>query len=267
MLNTCRYRYLITVLLVCIGTLTSAMAFGSQADLDREIDQLLDDFTTREVPVEKLAAQIKWSGISDARLFDPIEARLLEKTDEITRLNVQYLSWLVQILAFSGQPKYFDTLQQVSIKTYENKVARKLAHYTKSALNVFPDFKRWNPIIYKDLDKVPVDRIAIQRIINMLESEDPTLVPVGVDIVLGSYAWSHNPEIFEVANRQLLLRHDKVVEDGDNAEAVANLCKLLGESNDPNYLPTLDAVNDKAQFRGIGRWADKSAHRLRAATR
>lgn len=254
------------VSIVLAGSLAiSPNSNADQADLDREIDQLLRDFDTRDVPADELAERIKWSGISDTRLFDPIEARLLEKSQEITRLNVQYLSWLVQLLAFSGQMKYFDTLQHISQITFENRTARNLAHHTKSSLTVLPDFARWNPIIARNLADVPKEKIPVQRVLNMLTADEPALVTIGAKIAVKHRPFSLESEIFAVANQQLLERYQEITND-DEEQALSHLCKVLGESRDRQYLTTLEKVKAEVNSRAVKGWAEKSIRRLYTST-
>ena len=209
-----------------------------------------------------IARRIKWSGISDTRLFDPIETRLLEIINgKLKRDDTQYVSWLVQLLAFSGQTKYLPTLQGIQDGSIGKGLPPKLLRHTESSIAVLPDFNRWNPIIYANLDQVTEGSLERQRVINMLNSTEDSLVRVGASFVYDFYF--SDKEIVELVNRLLLEKHSQATNNDELSESVAWLCKALGETDNPEYVATLEAVKSNATVGSVKRWSDKSLRKLR----
>ena len=57
----------------------AAPASASQADLDAEVQGIINDYQAKAQSIQQIVARIKWSGITDPRLFDPMEAELLAR--------------------------------------------------------------------------------------------------------------------------------------------------------------------------------------------
>lgn len=261
------FSTILSISTAIVVSLSSVASHAAQADLDKEIDQLLSDFNNRAEPINLIATRIKWSGISDTRLFDPVEERLLQLVAEKDRGfdEVQYVSWLVQMLAFSGQEKYLPTLSGIADGTIGNRFSKKLVRHTESSILVLPDFAKWNPDIYAGLENVEGKTLQRQRTINMLKSEHDPLVRVGASLVFDNYTAS--PDMISLVNDLLLAKHESVNDNDELAESVAWLCKALGESGNPDYLATLETVKENARIGAVKRWSSKSLRRLKQLTR
>jgi hypothetical protein len=237
----------------------AAASLASQDDLNRELDGLIEDFTNKKTPINELINNsIKWSGISDARLFDAIEKELLASYSKDTSFDgVQRNSWLVQALAFSGQPKYRTTIETVM----NSSKSQKLRQHAESSLKVQPDFAQWSPVIAKGLADVPPERIGKQRTINMLTAADPELSRAGASFVLSKYL--HDPEMIELTKQQLIARYKQASRDLEAAEAAAWMCKVLGETGNKEFIPLLQEVKANAKQPAVERWAGKSISKLK----
>lgn len=233
------------------------MARAGQADLDREVDQLIADYRARSEGINLIARRIKWSGITDPRLFDPIEADVLAGyATARTGDEVQYQSWLVQLLAFSGQEKYRATLQQVLAGTPNSKLKR----HTESSLRVLPDYARWNPVIAAGTAEVPADAIRRKRVTNMLTAADHSLARAGASFVYDEYA--RDTAMTDLVRDQLVARSAAAQTDTEAAEAVAWLCKVLGASGNAAYAPVLAEVKQTARQPAVVRWSTKALRQL-----
>src|SRR5690349_25117800 len=91
------------VLIAGFGLLIAQPGLATQADLDSEVDGILADLQSKSVPINLLTKRIKWTGITERRLFDAVEAELLADYRTARGMDgIQRVSWLVQFLAFSG---------------------------------------------------------------------------------------------------------------------------------------------------------------------
>ena len=125
----------------------SAPAYAGQADLDAEVQAISNDYQAKAQPINQIVARIKWSGIADTHLFDAMEAELLSRyATDTGSADSEYLSWLVQALAFSGLSKYQPTIEAVSASA----PTAKLKRHSATSLRVLPQFARWNLIIAND---------------------------------------------------------------------------------------------------------------------
>jgi hypothetical protein len=253
-------RQLICHLLAVTASLWLASAsLASQDDLNREAQRLLQDFTNKTTPIHDLINNsIKWSGISDARLFDAIEAELLANYQKDTGFDaVQRNAWLVQALAFSGQAKYRATIEAVQ----KNTKSGNLRKHAESSLRVQPDFARWSPVIASGLADVPPDRIPKQRVINMLTAADAKLARAGTSLVLTQYL--QDPEMIELTKQQLITRHKHADADPATAEAAAWMCRVLGETGNKEFIPLLEEVKANTKQPALDRWAENSISKLK----
>src|SRR4051812_28755760 len=108
-----------------IASLFAALLFSSAAlaatpeeDLTRYIAIFSGETRGHNDAVESLA----WMGISDPRLYDIIEKRVLEEADKVKldRNELGRVQRYLRALGFSGQAKYANTIQKYAVeKVYE----------------------------------------------------------------------------------------------------------------------------------------------------
>src|SRR3954465_2348748 len=126
-------------ILILLSLLLSmpAGAASIEEDVQRNIALFRGDAITHSPSAEALG----WTGLSDPRLFDVIEQRLLKDypAPADNRLEKQGLARDIRALGFSGDAKYLPTINR--FLEY-----RDTAVYAKHALVDMPDYKRWNPI-------------------------------------------------------------------------------------------------------------------------
>ena len=202
--------------------------------------------------------RIKWTGMSDPRLFDAMEAVLQAHYQVDTNSDgVQYSSWLAQALAFSGQPKYRATLEKVLATTESDK----LRHHTQRALQVLPKFASWNPVIAAGVEAAPTADIPKQRASNMLKAEDPELMHAGVILVLDHFL--SDAAVTDLMRDRLVARYKQADNNPALAKTLASACKVLGQTGNSSYVPTLDAVAAYTKRSTLKRWAGWAGRRLK----
>ena len=235
----------------------AAPASASQADLDAEVQGIINDYRAKAQSIQQIVARIKWSGITDPRLFDAMEAELLARyaTDK-SREGAEHLGWLVQALAFSGSSKYQPTIEAVG----QTALTAKLMRHGVSSLRVLPQYAAWNPIITKGTETVAALEIPRQRVINMLNSNDPELMRAGASFVLTRFITDR--QITDSMRDMLAARYKEAETNDLLAEAMAWFCKVLGTSGQKDYIATLQDVKANSDQSAIERWSDNALDML-----
>lgn len=209
----------------------------------------------KEEQILAINSKIRFSGITNVELFDIAEKNMLgTNSTKAKREDVQYISWMVQMLAFSGQEKYKDSLNKLLATTKVSTIKR---HIT-SSLEVLPKYHRWNIIVSQNLENVPFPDLSRARLINMLNSEDPELVRGGASIA--NHFYLEDEEITDLVEKRLLIFYPKAtaISSDQYAEASAWLCKILGNTRKQKYVPTLKQILNSSQAPALQRWAKKS---------
>jgi hypothetical protein len=250
-------RILVASLPMLFGAnLASAQAAPSA--LQRELDEIIAIYGAKSEPLNVLVRRMKWSGHSDPRFFDQIEADLLANyMNRGSSDDVQYNAWLVQYLAFSGREKYRPAIQKV----FETTTSSKLRRHAESSLRVLTDFAAWNPAIVAGLESAAPGQLWRRRVINMLQANDPRLARAGASFVFDSYV--DDREITNLVAQQLMARYARASESDDVAEAVAWLCKALGGTGYSEYMPFLEKVLAETRQQAVKRHAKASLAALR----
>jgi hypothetical protein len=209
----------------------------------------------KEEQMLSINSRIRFSGITDIALFDIAEKNMLDTPPDSTkREDIQYVSWMAQMLAFSGQEKYKDSLTKLLATTNTPTIKR---HVT-SSLEVLPKYQRWNMIIAQNLESVPVSGLGKARLINMLNSDDPELVRGGASIA--NHFYVTDEEVTDLVEKRLLILYPKSssVSSDQYAEASSWLCKVLGNTRKQKYIPTLTQILNSTKVPALHRWAKKS---------
>ena len=178
-----------------------------------------------------------WKGISDTRVFDVVEQRLLADA-AIARDDKQQknrVALYIRALGFSGQAKYLPTINQfVTDEAYER--------YAKSALVDLPKYRQWNPVIANRASFDPKLGDDTNRVMNMLRADDFMLKRVGAKRVFYKH---QEPEVLELLAKELRTNYAKATPE--TADAVAWMVKALGQPRLEKYKPLIEEVAATAQ--------------------
>ncbi len=264
---------------------------------ENEINTLIAIFEegSRDEQVIAIRHHLRWSGISDPRLYDRFEMRLLNYCVSTLDTNTaEYASWVAKALAFSGNEKYLSTLNRAA----EDCNHPKLRRYVDMSLGLLPKHKIWNPVISKDLEKITdMDKFTAHRISNMRNSTHTELIKAGFQLAnynlttpassveisqardnqkdslirsLNSekadevryaaqliYESSESPVMFDAVSNVLERSYKKSVRRGTQSDAIAWLCKALGKSKDPKYMPLLEKIaKSNRVHQSVREWAN-----------
>ena len=219
-----------TFLVLCIAIFFSAFATAAskEDDVNRYVQIFDGDSSLHTAAVESLA----WTGISDVRVFDPLERRILNEAQQAASdgRKKDQIAYYLRALGFSGQPKYASTLAKfASDGPYER--------YAKTALLNLALYQNWNPVISNRASFDPKYSDDVNRILNMLRSTDFQLKMIGAKRVF----YSNKDEVLlEMLAEQI--RTTYTMNDPAINDPIAWLVKALGSAKQPKYQSLLQEV-------------------------
>ena len=208
--------------------------FEGGADSDRAVDDLA------------------WMGISDTRLYDVVERRLLADSHGLSmrqRQERNHVARLIKAMGFSGQPRYEAVLTSL---------AADYRHPVERALLNLKLYQRWNPIISSRANWDPALSDDVNRVRNMLGSDDLDLQALGAKRVF--FALSNQPVLLEMLAERVRATYKKA--DLTSADAVAWMVKAIGKSGDRKYAPLLQEVSAGTPNLKVSREADGWLRRM-----
>ncbi len=237
--------------------LASVSAASAQfEDVDYFTKQLSSDSMQQRTNAAK---RITRSGLTDPKLFDMIQDMLLKgyTGSPFNADLMDEMSWFCKALASSGDTAYAATLSQVASSTTSSKLKR---HATKSLeqLNVYA--KR-NQIMNADLGTDDTLSTEEKKLIAMVRSQDAVLIR---DASKMTY---RNPlpgdAVTDAINDVLLKTYGNTsVNSRTMNDALAWMCKALGNSGKAKYRATLTEVIDKTTSDKLRKHAKKSIRLL-----
>jgi len=226
-----------------------ALAATVEEDVQRYLQVLAINTAMQAEELEKLSGM----GLSDPRLFDAIEKRLLQDAESARGSNIEKnrVAWYFRALGFSGDSKYHPTLSRYTEdRTYRN--------YAINALKDSGDYARWNPVIANRATFVAGLTDDSNRALNMLRSNDMNLVKIGAKRV---YFTGAEERVLDVLADQIKARY--MASDPDNADAVAWMVKALGRAGAGRYNALLEDIKANAADRPVRNQADSALRQSR----
>ena len=229
------------------------LAFQSvNADVlfEEDVVRIKDDlFGSDYNLIEEAVVQLRWAGISDERIFDPLV--------EVLGLNKRYrkkrIELYVQAIAYSGNEKYLSILKDISVDK------KKAFSVRREAKNQLRDFE-----IYQEISNKMGEAVASAKSLEEswvirhrvgLESENPIWVRWAArDLFLHGYG----ADSFAIAESYLREHAIDDNEDNNLVDASAFLCKALGVSGNSEYVDVLTYVANTTPVKKLRRYAERS---------
>ena len=193
---------------------------------------------------------LEWEGLSDPKLFDEIERRVLEVSHgkPAGKSEVRKIAHYVRALGFSGQAKYIPTLQMLLSHRYYD-------DYAERALVDQPLYQRWNPIISNRANFNPKLSDDVNRFMNMLASGDLLLGRLASKRI---YAGTRDPALYDALEKAIKANYMRTDLKSDEEDSVAWMVKALGRSKEDKYRAVLIEVAQKSPMNGVVRHAKRS---------
>ena len=220
------------------------------ATLEQDVDRYLG-IVQADTDGQKLEPRA-WEGLSDPRLFDEIEKRLLAVSEGKPRdkAEVKKFAHYIRALGFSGQPKYIPTLQKlVPHKYYDD--------YAENALRDQPIYQHWNPIISNRSTFNPAFSDDVNRFLNMLAADDLLLNRLASKRI---YESTRDPVLYGALAKKLQANYMRNL-GGEQEDSVAWMVKALGSSKMDKYKPLLIDAALKSPMNGVVRHAKRTLER------
>lgn len=239
-------------LLAACDLLGLLSGYAWSATLQEDTERYIATFNGPVDQHSDAADTLPWMGLSDPRLFDILERRILEEKDSASgfgrRNDRNRVARYVRGLGFSGQPKYAPTLRQLVGD-------REFDRFAKAALEDLPHYEKWNPVISDRATFDPKYSDDVNRVRNMLLTDDLLLARLAAKRV---FLASREEELVDRLADALKKNYQR---DGD-AEAVNSLgwlIKSVSSAKLPRHLPLLQEVAKNAPNRSVQRHADDAA--------
>ena len=252
-----RARFCAFSLLLMFGY-AQALHAESSPMLEAELQPLKNAFAGDVAQVRAAISKLEWSGISDPEIFDVAAERLEANYKAQLPAEIELNSWLAKGLALSGNPKYqplFDKILAMQTRK------RKLRKHVEIASQRLAVNQSWNPVIAKDnhlaQSQAELDKLRIK---NMLNASLPDLVSTGSRLV-----YNHHKTDVELMDEvhEILAAQYKSSTNPEHLDAMAWMCRTLGESGNGKYKGTLERIaKDNAAHKKVRKYAEKYADYL-----
>jgi len=227
--------------------------FAAAASLEDDTQRYIQIFSGDKKLHSDAADTLSWMGLSDTRLFDIIERRLLEDADaaQSERNERNRVVGYIRSLGFSGQSKYEPT-----IRKFIGNPQYQYYRFAELALADLPNYNRWNPVISNRSTFDPKLSDDVNRVANMLRSDDLLLLRVGARRV---YLESKEDILLELLAQQLRANYARSdLSDRQRIDSVAWMAKALGSSRNEKYTALLREVAGKAPAPTVARHATEA---------
>ena len=239
--------------------LASIVAFSvvhsslAQPNREAQIEHYIAVFSSGADQYEEVAAacqQLQWLGLTDPRMFDVAERRLLALYKTVdSRDYATILSWQAKALAYSGQEKYRSTLTEVAMHAKDKRVRK----HASTSLSILDDYSKWQPLIADTSGYRPDQSEPINRYAAMLKTRSKELQGLAARRIIVEQL--DNTYLLDLLQDQIepeLLHHWR---DRRDANAVAHMLKALAMFGKPEYRATIEKAANHAGTNRIRKYA------------
>ena len=241
--------------LACLGLLCArAMAATPEEDVQQFVDIFAGPVEKHQEAVQALA----WKGLSDPRIFDPLEKRILAEAPDargFNRSDRNRVAHYIRALGFSGNQKYLST-----ILAYKDD--REYERFSRVASEELIQYEKWNPIISNRATFDPKYSDDVNRVRNMLLSDDVVLKRLAAKRVFFA---NREPELLDLLADALKNNYRRGPRDNEMVNTLGWLIKGVACTKDPKYVPLLLEVAENAPNKNVQRHAKDAAIEIQKA--
>ena len=215
------------------------------------ISMLNSDLQVERIKAAKLITR---SGLTDQKLFDLIQDKLLAGYQENTGSNKQIdeMSWFCKALASSGNHAYIDTLRKIANTTSSSKLQK----YAKQSIGLVEKYHRDNEIIGSTKNLEEGMSLEAARVKNMLTSDKLYLQKNAAKMLVRKEVT--DPSLYARVNEELKKRFMMHGAGKEQIDTMSWFCKALGASGNKEYRQTLEEVKKRAPNEKLQNFARKS---------
>ena len=238
--------------LTVIGLLFSAI-FAQAAQPSPLTQRYIDVFSgnASEQAQRNALNQLQWSGLSDPRLFDLLEQKLLELYPGARGNDADLASWYAKSLGTSGLDKYRTTLQGIIDSNANSKIRK----YAREGLDNLDRYANWNPIISSPDGVDPDKPEQTNAFVNMLRSGDWSLQNMAAKRIYSDKVY--DPYLLDVLDAEIRALYSVDYQANLQIQTVAWMCRALSSSRNVAYQATLEEVAANAGNSKVRNYARK----------
>lgn len=195
--------------------------------------------------------KLGWFGVSDTKLYDFIEKKLLEDNAYAVgniknswgavANSVKNVAVLIRALGFSGNDKYLGLLNELNESSNVTPIIRK---NIQKAIKDLPNYKHYNKTISSSdyiNDKLTHEE---NNFVKMLRSDEIFLIDVAARRMF--YVRHYHPDLVEELAQAIKRNYKKDPDDRIFTSTMRWAVKALGYSRDMKYLSLLEEVEENA---------------------
>ena len=219
-----------SIVSICLSLLFSG--FANAASVEEDVNRYAQAVDVDNYLHPDAVESLGWAGISDPRLFDSIERRVLEHAQNSNNEDkeIDAVDHYIEALGFSGQSKYAETLNKLLSD-------RRYQRHAKAALENLPLYGKWNPIISNRATFDPKNSDDVNRVLNMLHSNDFLLKRVGAKCV---YFRNKDDVLLDALASEIRANYSSM--DSSQIDSIAWMEKALGSAKQEKNRPVFDEV-------------------------
>ena len=237
-------RFLTAVVLALLAGPAAA------ATVEEDVTRYIAIFNGEKSLHSQAAESLGWMGLSDPRLFDILEKRALEDYQAASNSHSEKtrVAWYIRALGFSGLTKYEPTLAVLQ----KDQI---YVQYVRNARTQRPQYQKWNPLISNRATFDAQYSDDVNRIRNMLNSDDMQLWKLGAKRV---YFAQHDDVLLDLLAVKIKASYAPQYGSFEDADAVDWMIKALGAARKEKYKPLFREVAAGAADARIRGYAERA---------
>lgn len=232
---------------------SAAYAFSSDEERVNHYLSVLDSGHYKAK--ETMLTRLQWSGLSDPRLFDEIEKRLLQNylNPDLDSDGTNLLAHHVRALGYSGNEKYRSTITKV----YEGGAKSRLRKHAKKALRDLNLYINWNSVVRNSNIDTSGKSVEVATYLKMLHADDVHVQRLAARAIF--HEKLTDEDLIDVAAKNLNGMYLQEGLDTQAQDTAAWLCKAIAGSNDTEHKNLLREVGQESPYKKIRKYARKYA--------
>lgn len=237
-------------LLLFILIFINSMSYADNPVFDKDVERFLSDLrSTNKDAVDEALIQLRWAGITDRRIFDP----LVEKIIDYKRTPEKKLKKYVQAISYSGNPIYLETLQKFS---KDSSLPGYIRDEAEVGIRVFNKYKSISEAMSVGTEKATTNNElwAIRQNTALHTNDHERVRWAARDLYLHVYG----NENLNVARDFILENVESDISDDYVVDAIAFLCKALGLSRNTEYKDALVKLANNTPNKKLADYAERS---------
>lgn len=233
-----------------------ASAFST---VDEQIDHYLNIYEngSYDSKVEMLK-RLQWSGLSDRRLFDPMERYLgfqaMMSDKHLNKPERALLAHMIRALGYSGNERYRNILSNIK----DHSKSKKLKGHAKKALIQLEKFKRWNELIAASDFMIEGKSVEVATYMKMLSTNDVMVQRLAARAIF--HERHRDPDLLAMTAKKLETWYLRMGLGAEAQDTVAWLVKAVGENNSGEYDQLLQRIYQGTHYKKVKKHAKKYAY-------